>query len=202
MSDQTEGFDAGLIWRDQPEEEVPVHLEQIMKRRTQELFERTRWEILISLGSALLLAGVAAWRLQIGREAMLEFGVVAAIAWVVVSLYAFRRRVFGREDLRRSAVAATCLEYYRAELERRRSHLRNGWLWHGPLLLASIILIAVLKGRLNTTYQPIRNALPLLFLLAAWVGFGIWRRRLQARSIQREMDELVSSAGGTNRIDG
>jgi hypothetical protein len=199
MSDRNHGPDPGLIWRDQAEEKVPVNLEQIVNRRTQELSARTRSEVLISVGSALLLAGVVAWRLEIGREGRLKFGLAAAIAWVVISSYSFRRRVFWRETSPRDAVAATCLEYYRKELERRRDHLRNVWLWHGPLLLASIILIGVLTGRVNIAYQPLRNVLPLLVLLAAWVLFGVWRRRLQARSLQREIDELVPFGDGWNR---
>jgi hypothetical protein len=199
MSDRNHGPDPGLIWRDQAEEKVPVNLEQIVNRRTQELSARTRSETLISVGSALLLAGVVAWRLEIGHEGRLEFGLAAAIAWVVISLYSFRRRVFWRETSLRDAVAATCLEYYRKELERRRDHLRNVWLWHGPLVLASIILIGVLTGRVNIAFQPLRNALPLLVLLAAWVGFGLWRRRLQAKSVQREIDELVPFGDGSNR---
>ena len=199
MSDQNHGLDAGLIWRDQPEERVPVNLEQVVNRRAQELSSRTRAEILMSVGSALLLVGVVAWRLEIGREGRLEFGLAAAVAWVLISLYAFRRRVFWRASARRDAVAATGLEYYRKELERRRSHLRNVWLWHGPLLLALIILIRVLTGRVNIAYRPVRNALPLLVLLAAWVGSGIRRRLVQARSLQREIDELIAFGDGSNR---
>jgi hypothetical protein len=194
MSDQPKGTDLGLIWRDQPEEKLPVNLEQI-----QELSLHTRSEILMSIASALLLVGVLAWRLQIAHESLLELGLAAAIAWIIISLYSFRRRIWWRATSRRDAVAATCLEYYRTELERRRDHLRNVWLWHGPLLLASIILIAVLRGRANIAFQPLRNALPLIILLAAWVGFGIWRRHLQARSLQREIDELARLGEGSTR---
>ena len=191
MSDRVKDADPGRIWRDQPEEEVPVNLAQIVNRRTQELSVRTRSEILISVGSALLLIGVVAWRLEIAREGLLAFGLAAAIAWVIISLYAFRRRIWWHDTSRPDAVAATFLEYYRKELEQRRDHLRSAWVWHGPLLLALLTLVAVLIGRANIAFQPLRNALPLTILLAAWVGFGIWRRRLQARSLQREIDELV-----------
>ena len=68
--------------------------------------------------------------------------------------------------------------------------LRNEWLWHGPLLLACGLLVVVLTGKGAMVFQPLRNVLPLLALLAVWVGFGIRRRRQQAQSIQREIDEL------------
>jgi hypothetical protein len=156
-------------------------------------------EILISVGSALLLIGVVAWRLKIAHESLLAFGLAGAVAWVIVSLYLFRRRIWRHDTSRPDAVAATCLEYYRKELERRRDHLRSAWLWHGLLLLASLMLIAVLRGRANIAFQPLRNALPLIILLAAWVGFGVWRRRIQARGLQREIDELVPAGESSNR---
>ena len=198
MSEQAEYTDPGLIWRGQPEE-VPVNLTQIVCQRTQELSVRTRSEIVTSVGAALLLIGVVAWRLEIAHERLLELGLAAAIAWVIVSLYSFRRRIWRHDAPRRDAVAQTCLEYYRKELERRRAHLRNVWLWHGPLLLASIMLIAVFTGRANVAFQPLRNVLPLMVLLAAWVGFGIWRRRTQARGLQREIDDLAPFDEDTNR---
>jgi len=40
-----------------------VNLEQIVNRRTEELYSSTRSEILMSIGAALLLVGVVAWRL-------------------------------------------------------------------------------------------------------------------------------------------
>jgi hypothetical protein len=189
MSDQTKGQDPGCIWRDQPEERLPVNLEQIVNRRTEELSSSTRSEILMSIGAAVLLFGVVAWRLQIAHEGLVEFGLGAAVAWVAISLYGFRRRIW-RRDPSPEAVATTGLEYYRTELERRRNHLRNGWLWHGPLFLASLILVAIFTGRANVAFQPLRNVLPLLVLLAAWTGFGFWRRWLQAKDLQREIEEL------------
>ena len=35
-----------------------------------------------------------------------------------------------------------------------------------------------------------RLELPLVVLLAVWTGYGIWRRRRQARELQREIDEM------------
>ena len=192
MSDQSKDPDPGRIWRDQPEERVPVNRAQIVNRRTEELSFRTRADAHQSLGAALLLLGVASWRLPIAHDGLLKAGLAAAAAWVILSLFFFRRRIQRPVNSSRDARAASCLEYYRQELERRRDHLRNAWLWHGPLLLAALVLIAVLAGRANISFQPLRNVLPLLILLVAWVGFGIWRRLLQARSLQQEIDELRS----------
>jgi len=129
-----------------------------------------------------------AWRFAPGFDRLQEVGFAAVIAWAVISWYRFRRRIWGRRPSRPDAAATTCLEYYRNELERRRDHLRNGWLWHGPLLLACLILIGVfMRGK---AFQPFRNVLPLVVLLAVWTGFGVWRRHHQAKKLQREIDEI------------
>ncbi|HUI82513.1 MAG TPA: hypothetical protein VLY24_31540 [Bryobacteraceae bacterium] len=190
MSDQTQSMDPGCMWRDQPEEELPVDLNAIVNRRAEEMASRTRSEILMSIVATLVLIGMVVWRLQIVHEGLLEFGLAASIAWVAISLYSFRRRIW-RETSRPDAFAATGLEHYRRELIRRRDSLGNAWLWHGPLLLALLVFLAVLMGRANVAFRSLENVLPLLILLAAWIGFGIWRRRLQVRGIQQEIDELV-----------
>jgi hypothetical protein len=155
----------------------------------------------MSICAALLLIGVVAWRLKIAHEGLLGLGFAAAIAWVAVSLYCFRRMIWRWDRSRRDAVAAPSMEYYRTELERRRDHLKNAWLWHGPLFLASVIFVAVLTGRANIAFQPLRNVLPLFVLLTAWTAFGIWRRRLQAKDLQREIDELATLGTG-ERFEG
>ncbi|MBZ5622627.1 MAG: hypothetical protein LAQ69_28420 [Acidobacteriia bacterium] len=190
MSDRNRAKDPGAIWRDQPEEKLTVNVEQIVNRRTEALYSRTRSEILMSIGAALLFVGVMAWRLAPARDLLQEIGFAAVIAWIAISLYQFRHRIWRQDPARPDAVAATGLEYYRKELERRRDHLRNAWLWHGPLFLACMILIAIWTGRTFSGFQSLRNVLPLLLLLALWTGFGLRRRLRQARELQREIDEI------------
>ncbi len=190
MSDQTGARDPGAIWRHQPEERRTVDLEQILKQRTEELYSSTRSEILMSIAAALLFIGVVAWRLGPAHDRLEQVGFAAVILWVIISLYWFRYRI-RRRPSRPDAPAAAGLEYYRAELERRRDHLKNEWLWHGPLFLACVTLVAILTGHVFSDYQPLRNVLPLLVLLAVWTGFGFWRRQRQAKELQREIDEIA-----------
>jgi hypothetical protein len=190
MSDQTGAKDPGAIWRNQPEERLAMNLEQIVKRRTEELSSSTRSEILMSIGAALLFVAVVAWRIGQVHDRLPELGLGAVLAWVVISLYWFRHRIWRRNPSPPDTIAATGLEYYRKELERRRDHLRNGWLWHGPLFLACTVLVAILAAETFRGYQDLRNVLPLVVLLAVWTGYGTWRRRRQARDLQREIDEL------------
>lgn len=189
MSDPTRAKDPGAIWRDQPEEKV-VTLEQIVKRRTEELYSSTRAEILMSIGAALLFVGVMAWRFAPAREPLQELGYAAVITWVALTLYRFRHQIWPRDLSRPDMAAATGLAYYREELKRRRDHLRNAWLWHGPLVLACMILVATLAQKAFPGFERLRNALPLIILLVVWTGFGFRRRRRRARELQREIDEM------------
>ena len=146
MSDRARPTDPGAVWRDQPEEARAVKLEQIVNRRTKGLYASTRSEILMSIGAALLFAGVMAVRFAPYGEPLLLPVLAAIVVWVAVSVVWFRGRIFHR-DPPRPDTAAPGLEYYRRELERRRDHLRNSWLWHGPLFLACIMLAVTLTGR-------------------------------------------------------
>src|SRR5579859_3115715 len=117
MPEQAGGRDVGTIWREQPEEELAVNMEQIVNRRTEELSSSTRSEIVMSMGAALLFVGVMVWRFAPTYERLQEVGLTAVVAWVVISLYWFRRRMWTRSPSRPDVAAATCLEYYRKELE-------------------------------------------------------------------------------------
>jgi hypothetical protein len=189
MSDQIRADDPGVIWRNQPVEEVPVNVSQIVNRRAEEMSASTRSEILMSIGAAVLLAGVMAWRLEPANRRWLDVGFGAVGAWVAISLFRFRRWT-GGDRTKPDAVASNGLEYYRGELERRRDHLRNIWIWHGPLLLASFMLIGIVAARAYSGVERLWSVLPLGVLLAAWIVFGLVRRLRLAQALQAEIDEL------------
>jgi hypothetical protein len=112
------------------------------------------------------------------------------IAWVMISFYRFRDRIWREKPAREADLAVTGLAHYRKELERRRDLLRNEWLWHGPLLLACGVLFTIMTARTFLGFERLRSALPLVALLALWAGFGLRRRLRQASEIQREIDEI------------
>jgi hypothetical protein len=193
MSDETRANDLGAVWRNQPEENRPVDPERFVRRRTRDLSASTRWEIAMSIASALLFMAIVGLRFASAHDRPRQLGWIAAaaaIGWVLISLYWFRGRIWRRDPARADAPAAACREYYRKELERRRDHLRNAWLWHGPLLLACLMSVAIFLGEGFPGIDRLRSAAPLIVLLAVWTGFGITRRRRQANEIQREIDEI------------
>jgi hypothetical protein len=164
------------VWRDQPGAPPPA-----LRRRGVSLDLATRGEILTSVGATIFFVAVVGWRLAATGQRIPPVGFAAAIAWAVISLVWFRGR------LRRptpDALARPGLEHYRQELMQRRDHLRNPWIWHGPLVAACLTLIAM------PAMRPMTTVAPMLLILAAWTVYGIVNRRRQAAALQKELDEL------------
>jgi len=181
--------DLASVWKSQPNE-APVKLEGLINRRTRELDTANRSEILISLGAALFFIAVLAWREPLLiRDPVSQRGFAGVVVWVLISLYCFRDRIW-RGPRRGDALAVPGLEYYRKSLERRRDHLRNAWLWHGPLFLACTIFTAMLVWKRIVAYRGLERVLPLVLLLAVWTVFGVIRRQRQANGLQRQIDEI------------
>jgi hypothetical protein len=190
MADESRAKDPGAAWRDQPEEKTTVDLSQFMNRRVHELYWSTRAEILLSIGAAAFFVAVTAWRLAPIRDPIQQLGFAVVVAWVLTSLWWFRRRIWRPEPAPPKALAASGVEYYRKELERRRDHLRNAWIWHGPLLLACMIFGISFFGKAFPSPDRLRSLLPLVLALLVWTAIGLWRRRRLAQQIQREIDEI------------
>jgi hypothetical protein len=190
MSDESRPKDLRAAWREQPEEKPAVNIQQFINRRVHELYWSTRAEILLSISAAVFFVVVTAWRLAPYRDSPEQVGFAVVIAWVLISLWWFRQRIWRPEPARPAALAASGVEYYRKELEKRRDHLRNAWIWHGPLLLACMIFAVSFVGKAFPSPDRLRSVLPLVFALVAWTGIGLWRRRRMARQIQREIDEI------------
>ena len=167
-----------------------MNLKQFVNRRTQELYHRTRLDIIASVAAALFLVIVMGWRFSSVSTPLQQAGYVLVIAWVLITLYWFRDRLRRKDAPPIDALTATGLEYYRKELTRRRNHLKNAWLWHGPLFLACMVFFATFIG-LNP--QRLKNASPFLILLALWTAIDVTRRRRQVRAIGQELAELAAS---------
>ncbi len=187
MHELHEFAEVRAAWLNQPEEEFPVDIERIHRRRTWELFLTTRSEIITSIGAALFFASFVAWRFAPARDRLVQFACAAVIVWAAVTVFRFRFSIW-RHTPQPGTFARTGLEYYRAELLRRRNHLRSAWIWHGPLLLACILSAATF----TKTIVPGRlwDALPIILLLAGWSVTGIKRRVRQAAELQQEIDDI------------
>ena len=191
MSEAPERDAVMAIWLEQPEEEHPVGIERFANSWAERLRDRTRSEILMSIAAAALFLLLMAWRFVLDQGSLSKLGWAAGasvIVWSIVSLYWFRRRIW--INARRQDVAAAGLEYYRTELQQRSAHLRNAWLWHGPLLLACAVPVALLVKGGIAERERLRSTLPLLVVLAVWIAFGIRRRRREAAELDSEIREI------------
>jgi hypothetical protein len=133
----------------------------------------------------LFFSTIVVWRF--GSDKMVLASLALATVWIVITLYALRRRVWSS---RNDTLAASGVEFYCRELEHRRKHLMNAWLWHGPLLLACITMAGVAIGTGTLAYKRLPQVLPLLIALVLWTGFSIWQRHREAEAIKRELDEI------------
>ena len=168
--------DWSSLWRDQPGAPPPD-----LGRRGISLDLATRGEILTSIFAAFFFVGVVAWRLAATGQPIPPVGFAAAIVW------AQKTQDKNQARHRRptpDALAKPALEHYRRELTQRRDHLRNPWIWHGPLIAACLTLAAV------PTMRPLKTVTPMLLVLIAWTIYGIINRRRQAAALQQELDEL------------
>jgi hypothetical protein len=181
-----ESIDVKALWRDQPDEKLPVTSPEVLTLRSRRLYAITRSEILTALSATLFFAIVLV--LRFGFDKMVAAGLALVTVWGVITLYCLRRRVW---SVRNDAFAASGVEFYRCELEQRRKHLMNAWLWHGPLLLACIALAGVAIGTGTLAYKRLPQVSPLLIALVVWSGFSIRLRRREAKAIKRELDEMA-----------
>ncbi len=192
MRELPELAEVRAAWLNQPAEEIPVDIERIRTRRTWELSSTTRSEIIGSIAAALFFAAVVAWRFAPERAPLVLYGCAGVIVWAALTAFRFRYSI-RRHAPPPDVFATTGLEHYRAELLRRRDHLRSAWIWHGPLLLACILSAAALAKRMVP--GRLWDVLPVVLLLAGWAAIGIRRRFRQAAELEQEINEIdVASA--------
>jgi hypothetical protein len=166
-----------------------VNIEQLLNRRARHLHVSTRSDIVASIVAALFLVAVLAWRLPSAGFALPTIGIALAALWIAITVLKLRRLIRGTAP--QPDTASTGIAYYRRELEIRRDHLRNAWLWHGPLLLAAVLFVASFAGRGYPGMDRFRSAAPLFAILVLWVAVATRRRFRQAADIEREIDEIA-----------
>ncbi len=168
------------LWKNQPMDSNAIHLERLVTRRARDLSSATRTEILTSIGAALFFVAVMSWRLPVPG-----IGVAGVLLWAAFTLYRYRSLI--RPPKQAGDLAATGLDHYRTVLQRRRDHLKNAWIWHGPLLLACLIPLPTV---IQQFHQRLKNIIPFFALLAFWIILGIYLRRQKAAELEREIKEL------------
>jgi len=179
--------DPGSIWRNQPEEHMKINLERLTSRRIRDLRSATATEILISLGATIFFLSVAVWKMPVETGPYFHLGLAAAVLWSVGAAFLFSKR---RRGAKPGEIAASGLDHYREVVRDRRDHLRNAWVWHGPLIISCWLLLAIGVQHLDLSGEQLRNVAPFTALLVLWTVFGVVRRYAQANELDRELREL------------
>jgi hypothetical protein len=193
MSEDFRPKDPGSLWRSQPLDKVEVNMQALITRRMRDLRARTRMEIIFSIVAGMFFAVIAGWRILSAQDLFQQAGVGLVVIWILISAYRFRAYIWQRDPRPADALAAPAAEHYRRELEIRRDHLRNIWIWNGPLVLALLFFLITLGRAVYPHLEQLVKAIPFLTALLVWLIFTTRQRRRQVREIEEEIQELRAS---------
>ncbi len=177
--------DPRSIWQEQPTEPRPMSMGEIIQR-TEGLRQQNKRALLRAriIPVVLLTAVYPAAMLPDPRVRLLF---AATVAWSAVGIFVRRTRVPA------AAEAATGIESYRAELERRQMLIGRNLAWSAaPTVLVQISLIAALLTLAGPSSGAARKILPFLALSMVWfVGLVAMQFR-DRHALQTEIDNLNS----------
>ena len=169
-------------------------LEKI-RQKTQKLHAKTRRKLLGGIVVSLLVVAISGYGIASADDSVKRAVFASAIVWSMAGLY-FVNRGMWSATLPGDAALSTGLESYRREVERRRYFSSRELLWSfGPAALAIATLIMLIASfGIRSEGMPLertlRNMIPFLTLVVAWiVGVFVIRMREQ-RELQREIDQL------------
>lgn len=189
MYDSRPPHDPGELWRGQASDGSSPGLTRMVDRRPDVMATSTRLDTLGSIGAVCLLIAILLSRPEFRSDRSVMGAVALSICWVFVTLVRFRRRIWP-QDRPGSDFSLPGIQFYRAELERRREHLRSAWVWMGPLLLACLTLGLILLRKVVPTADRLLGTVPFVLVLLVWIMLTYRRRRQAAREIQNEIDRI------------
>lgn len=187
MKTDSPNNDPKAIWRNQPVERPVLTPEQI-RRKVRELNTKTRWQLLGSVAVLLILAALYGFGMQ--QFPVLRPLFALALAWSLAAMY-FLNRGMWPGTTPGDAAFSTGLEFYRREVERRRTLLSRALLWSfGPALLSVVTAVLVIMQLAGGARCLFPNALPFLTLAVIWVAAYFSIRLREQRRLRREIEEL------------
>jgi len=159
-----------------------------VRAKAEKLAAEIRRDLIIGFvfASALTLAGLVALATlhQLEPAGRIIIGISVSLAWYG----AYRTSVQKKKGiLRAEPPLATCIEFYRRELQRRRDYfLKLPWVMIFVIGLAAFLFFVVIKG-FNPGAQELL-LFPGALLLLLIVALFLWRR--EGHQYQRELDAL------------
>jgi hypothetical protein len=190
-SNQIDYKQAQQLWQSQPVEGIKMSAEVIRQRAgkfERRIFWRNIREYASSLVAAILFAYFfATTHIVLFRVAYALF--IAGLGWVVLQLH----RQGAAKSMPAAMGALTCLQFFRAELERQREVVSSVWSWYlAPLVPGFVVLTAA--SVIARPYPVGLAAAVLLDAVVAVVFLLVWKmNRRAARCLQRMIDELSAA---------
>ncbi len=170
------------LWKDQPVASDGALPLEVLRSRSRDISWRTRSETLASGGAVSFFLVLMAWRFESIRDPIVLLSFLPMVVWLAVIGWRIRR---GSTD-----IAASGVEFYKAELERRRVHLASFWVWHGPLVLGCLTLGAIWFRKSVVSLERLVSVAPLLVVLVVWTVTGIRKRKREREAIEMEIEEV------------
>jgi hypothetical protein len=182
--------DPKQVWQNQPREISKLTLEKFIQRKARDVHAKTRDGLSTHFVLMVLAVACSGFGLIRANDPLQRTAFGCAIAWALAAQYAMHRGMWS-PSLPAESGLATSLEFYRREIERRRSLARRflGWSFGPMVLTIAVFVIPIVREGVKRWLLP--NMLPFLGLLVLWIA-GIFVLRARARhQLQREIDELA-----------
>jgi hypothetical protein len=174
-------------------EPVKMSLDEI-RRKAIKFEKKTRWKniqlVAVAIFTALVLIAFLRGTDAAAQPASKRIAGGVIIAAVLYVIYQTYKRGLAR-SVPADATFATSLDFYRAQLERRRDALLGFWRWYvGPILGA--MMAFALRFPLVNLGQPRLwlNIAPFVVLAVIWSVMAAHLSQREARKLQREIDAL------------
>lgn len=182
---------AQQIWQSQPVEGIKMSADALRQRAGK--FESTiLWRNAREYLGALIAALAFGFFFVKTHDILFRIAyglLIAGLAFVVFRLH----RQGSAKSLPSAMGASTCVQFFRAELERQRDLVANVWPWYLAPLLPGFAVYTVAFA-VAIPYPANLRGLALLDGLVAAVFIVIWKLNLRAaRSLQRTIDELYAA---------
>ena len=183
-------MDPKKIWQDQPTETPKMTL-LLIRKTARDLRAKTRRELL-GIASAHLAFAIFAI-VGIVRSPALPQRTAWAIAllWCGAGAWMYQRGMWPA-PMAGDAGLETGIDYYRQEIERRRSLLGRwlGWVLGPVLFTLGVFIVPLMTWMLASNPRLLRNTIPFFTMLTGWMVAMIVLRIRRKRELAREIDEL------------
>ena len=198
MTNESPSNDLRNVWQNQKPEGIVMSTEEI-RRKAIEFEKKVFWEnalnYLVGFTGVALLSLCLMWQI-LGPLLRLGIGLIlVAVLYMVWQTH--KRSPFRRVPAEMGS--ASCLEFHRRELERRRDLHRSVWRWSlGPAIPGLLVFMAGL-AHMSPWRHSMRDLIAFNLMFGGIVVFAFayaWREsQWRALKLQNQIDELNAVAG-------